>query len=309
MPIFSIRETYQKGDLSTRQPVESNRVLILFKATEAQSGDRIDFFKCINLIEKIPSIKICEKIYYCSFKTHRGNSKSLLENDPSYNLEANQRYVSRIEKIGKRDLVYEICSHIDIIDSAKMQSPSKIGIIEAFKTAKQSVESQLKTEENEVEKTRLREKIETLENVENVENPPDELFELIYENEISPKVLKTVDKIMSYGIPREYLSINWANTRAIISGLSNKSLFNELDAIKREANSSEMGFLQFFEDVYYPRKIEKSNSKGKISLRINVAVSRGIALPYLQKVTDTFGEGQDLRFREIIKKKLKKDFA
>jgi hypothetical protein len=53
---------------------------------------------------------------------YRGNSKNLLENDPSYNLETNQKYVSRIEKIGKRDLVFEICAHLGIIDSSKMQS-------------------------------------------------------------------------------------------------------------------------------------------------------------------------------------------
>ena len=98
----------------------------MFKATEYQSGERIDFFSCIRLLEKIPSIKVSDQMCYCSFKNSK-NNKNLLENDPNYDLEINQAYVKRIDKIGKRDLVYEICSHLGIIDGS-IKSPSQVEI-------------------------------------------------------------------------------------------------------------------------------------------------------------------------------------
>ena len=120
-------ETYVKGDILTQKKIKLNRVLILFKATESQSGDRINFLNCLRLLEKVPSIKVSDQISYCSFKS-RKNSKTRLENDPGYALEINQPYVKRINKTGKRDLVYEICAHFKIVDSSKIKSPSQIEI-------------------------------------------------------------------------------------------------------------------------------------------------------------------------------------
>jgi len=114
---------------------------------------------------------------------------------------------------------------------------------------------------------------------------------------------------MSYGFPKEYISVNWANTRSVISGLSNESLFIEQDKISKDAKESEMGFFKFFEEIYYPKKVKISKSKSKINLRINLAVSRSIAVPHLKKINDTFGEKtMDAKFTEIVKKRLKKDF-
>jgi hypothetical protein len=274
--------TYVEGDISTREKVESNKVLILFKATESKSGDRIDFFKCITLLEKIPSIKVCDEIFYCSFKIHRGNSKSLLENDPSYNLEINQEYVSRIVKTGKRDLVFEICSHLGIIDTSKMKPPSETEILGIRGETDQTKKS---SEDHE------------------------KYLESLYDTHIFTEVVETVEKIMSYGFPKEYISVNWANTRSVISGLSNESLFIELDKISKDAKESEMGFFKFFEEIYYPKKVKISKSKSKINLRINLAVSRSIAVPHLKKINDTFGEKtMNAKFTEIVKKRLKKDF-
>ena len=47
----------------------------------------------------------------------------------SYFLEINQEYVKRISRIGKRDLIYEICAHLDIIDRSKVQPPSQVEVV------------------------------------------------------------------------------------------------------------------------------------------------------------------------------------
>ena len=91
------------------------------------------------------------------------------------------------------------------------------------------------------------------------------------------------------------------------SEFSNK--YKEMDKISKDAKESEMGFFKFFEEIYYPKKVKISKSKSKINLRINLAVSRSIAVPHLKKINDTFGEKtMDAKFTEIVKKRLKKDF-
>ena len=196
--------------------------------------------------------------------------------------EINQEYVSRIVKTGKRDLVFEICSHLGIIDTSKMKPPSETEILGIRGETDQTKKS---SEDHE------------------------KYLESLYDTHIFTEVVETVEKIMSYGFPKEYISVNWANTRSVISGLSNESLFIELDKISKDAKESEMGFFKFFVVFYYPKKVKISKSKSKINLRINLAVSRSIAVPHLKKINDTFGEKtMDAKFTEIVKKRLKKDF-
>lgn len=59
------------------------------------------------------------------------------------------------------------------------------------------------------------------------------------------------------------------------------------------------------------RKWDFSSSLSRciIQEKLKKVIVRGIGLPQLKKINDTFGEGADLRFREIVKKKLKEDFA
>lgn len=106
------------------------------------------------------------------------------------------------------------------------------------------------------------------------------------------------DKIQSYGVPREMITVNWANNRAVISGLSLKSLWKELDEIQEKSRKKEIGFLQFFEKHYFQEKTKKS--KTKKTFMINIAISRNIAKPIVNKV-DTFGEQAGAQFIEFVK--------
>ena len=262
-------ENYITGDISTRKKVETNRVLILFKATETQSGERIDFFNCLRLLERIPSIRLCDEINYCTFKVKKNSQKDLLESDPSYELDENKGYASRVRKVGKLDLVYEICKHLEIVDSS-MTPPSQ-----------REIKSYLPSD-TEVDVGDL-----------------TPYFQSVYENDILPDVFETVEKIQSYGVPREMITINWANNRAIISGLSLKSLWKELDGIQEKSRKKEIGFLQFFEKHYFPEKAK--NSRTKKTFMINIAISRNIAKPIVNKISDTFGEQAGIQFIEFVK--------
>jgi len=271
-------ETYVKGDPLSREKFESNRVLILFKATESQSGDRIDFFTCIRLLEKITSIKICDQICYCSFKSGK-NKKNKLENDPSYKLEANKTYVERIDTIGKRDLIYKICEHLGIIDGSKFQPPSEVKIVSESPLMEQPQPGISK-----------------------------EYLELVYRKQVYPKTVEVLERVLAYGIPRKYVSVNWSNNRSIISGLSTKGLFHELDSISEKATLSQMEFFTFFKEVYYETKLKKSKAKTKINPKVNISVSRSIAIPFCKEIGDSFGEQALKSFNVIVKKRIEEEF-
>lgn len=279
-------ENYVKGDKNSREKVEANRVLILFKATESQSGDRIDFFTCIRLLEKITSIKLCEQILYCSFKSSK-NNKNRLENDPSYSLETNKEYIKRIETIGKRDLIYEICEHLGTINRSEFQPPSKVRIVSESPLVEEPSEEKKEISKKEISK---------------------EYLESVYRKQVYPKTVEVIERILSYGIPREYVSVNWANNRSIISGLSIDGLFRELDDISEKAGLKQMDFFTFFKDVYYENKLKKSKAKTKLSLRINISLSRSIAIPFCKEIDDSFGEQALMSFNNIIKKGIEEDF-
>ena len=80
-----------------------------------------------------------------------------------------------------------------------------------------------------------------------------------------PKTVEVLERVLAYGIPRKYVSVNWSNNRSIISGLSTKGLFHELDSISEKASLSEMEFFTFFKEVYYETKLKKSKAKTKIN--------------------------------------------
>ena len=54
----------------------------------------------------------------------------------------------------------------------------------------------------------------------------EKYLESLYEDEMLPKITETIRKIMSYGVSRKYISVNWANNRSVIGVLSNESMYS-----------------------------------------------------------------------------------
>jgi hypothetical protein len=208
-------KNYVEGQVETREKVTANRVLLLFRATQSKHGERIDFFQCIELIESIPSIKVDKEILYCSFKPSK--QKTPLEIDPSYNLQQNEKYTERLKTIGKREIIYEICRHLEIINEKELISPSQ-KILKSLTTFSTTDED---SEERKIEK----------------------YSNIIYDKEIKGEIEELIEKITSNNIPRKSVTVNWANTRAVIN--IGSDVDKSIMAIKRIAENIKVDDIGF----------------------------------------------------------------
>ncbi len=99
-----------QGDLSLRRCAILARASKYAESSSGEDDGLVTWKDCIELFEKIPSIKTAQDIVFFSY-----DPKTSIKDDPTY--KKNPSYHSRFKEISKDQLITEILCHVGLMDS------------------------------------------------------------------------------------------------------------------------------------------------------------------------------------------------